>query len=209
MLMPAFRDWPEEANVIARILAGYGELELSLARVVGYALSPTSGETYLTGIRKGLRLLFHRRGELARLELANLFLAEELQASGLGEAYAETMGAIEICRQIRNMFAHCAFATLKHGQPTDGLFFVSLENAVNKKGDKIELLWQQAFYPRLQEIELYFEYAAACLQHLNSEMWTQRGRQSPLPNPRPSKMQPPPKHVAASPNEVKDLPPKI
>jgi len=75
-------DWPEEANVIARILARYGELELSLARVVGYALSPTSGETYLTGIRKGLRLLFHRRGELARLELTNLFLAEELQAAG-------------------------------------------------------------------------------------------------------------------------------
>ena len=36
---------------------------------------------------------------------------------------------------------------------------------------------------------------------LNSEMWTKRGRQSLLPNPRPSKMQPPPKHVAASPDK--------
>ena len=104
------------------------------------------------------------------------------------------------------MFAHCHFATLKHGQPTDGLFFVSLENAVKKKGDKIEYSWQRAFYPRLQGIERYFEYAAACLQHLDSEMWTKRGRQSALPNPRPSKVQPPPEHVAASPDEVNGLP---
>jgi hypothetical protein len=39
MLMPAFHDWPAEAAIIARLLAGYGELEFQLAISAGTALT--------------------------------------------------------------------------------------------------------------------------------------------------------------------------
>ncbi len=38
MLLPAFELWPEEGALSGRLLAGYGELELNLASIVGHAL---------------------------------------------------------------------------------------------------------------------------------------------------------------------------
>jgi hypothetical protein len=172
-------------------------------------LSPTRGELHLVGVRKALRLLFHRRGELARLDLAELLLADDLEAAGFSEFFAETMAAMEVCRRMRNMLAHCHFATLQHDQPTDGLFLVSLEKAVKGKTEKIEYDWQRAFYPRLRGIERHLEYTASCLDYIDSEMWTKRGRQSPRPTSTPTKVPLPPEHVPASPDEVAILPKEI
>ena len=60
-MMPAFSDWPEEAAVIGRILAGYGELEFRLSKLVGYAM----GGEYSAAHRKALRVLFPILGILA------------------------------------------------------------------------------------------------------------------------------------------------
>jgi hypothetical protein len=160
-MMPAFSDWPEEAKVIARILAGYGELEFRLAKLVGYAMSRMAGnrtgvDRDLDGHRMAPSLLFHRRGEEARLELAHLLVGDEMRMVDvrLGNLYDDAKDGMDECRLLRNMLAHCHFGSLKHGQPTDGLFFVSLESKavkqkrdtkmVKQKRDPIQLLWQSA-----------------------------------------------------------------
>ena len=217
-MMPAFSDWPEEAAVIGRILAGYGELEFRLSKLVGYAM----GGEYSAAHRKALRVLFQRRGEAARLELAHTLAADELRkvvASPSGRnVYEDAKKAMDECREFRNMLAHCHFGTLKHGRRTDGLFFVSLENAVKPKREKplarmtslpqgldpIELRWQSASYERLREIEAFFDYTATCLEYVDVKMWTFRfgrsGRSSADSRVRtePVKVNVPGRFVAAS-----------
>jgi hypothetical protein len=136
-MMPAFSDWPQHAAVIGRILAGYGELEFRLSKLVGYAMS--AGVEYSAGHRKALRALFEQRGEAARLKHAHLLVAGEMRkvvSSPRRNVYEDAKKAMDECREFRNMFAHCHFDTLKHGRSTDGLFFVELEDAVNPKREK-------------------------------------------------------------------------
>jgi hypothetical protein len=116
MIMPAFHEWPSEAGIIARLLGGYGELELELALCTGHAISDK---------RKGIRNFFAARGETARINLAKSEATVWMRLSGLKEQFADALDAIRKCKDIRNSLSHCHWASLKHGLPPDGLFYVS------------------------------------------------------------------------------------
>jgi hypothetical protein len=209
--MKSFEDWPKEASIVARILAGYGELEYRLALIVGYALwredTRHSPDGIMRAARKGLRLLFHRRGELPRLELAEYLVGDAFVEAGLEKEFAETAQVMEECRYLRNTFAHCHFVTLKHGKDTDGLYFFSFDRAVRRSGTHIEYAWEQASQTRLEEIARYFEYALNCLAYLDTAMWHLRGGNAVAGAAMPTRIPPPARQVAAS-AEVRRLLPR-
>lgn len=72
--MPAFRDWPKEAGLIAHLLGGYGELEFMLAICTSRALDD---------LTKGARVIFRTRGETARINLADVLMADAYRAAGI------------------------------------------------------------------------------------------------------------------------------
>jgi hypothetical protein len=65
MIMPAFQRYPNEAAIIGRLLAGYGELEFLLCLVLSEAVVDLS---------TAARLLFRSRSEDHRLSCADALL---------------------------------------------------------------------------------------------------------------------------------------
>lgn len=194
--MPAFGEWPEEAAIVSRVLACYGEHEFTLAVALGRALGD---------VRKGLRVFFRSRGETARIGLADLLTRDAMQAAGLKDQFADTIGGMRVCVQFRNMFAHCHWGSLKHGLASDGLFFVSLDRAA-QSGSTIRYEWQHASMPWLQQVEAYFDYTARCLWHVEDKLGSFLGRPASQAFPMPAKRKPPPTTMAASPQAKALLP---
>lgn len=197
MIMPAFHEWPTEAGTIARLLGGYGELEFELALCTGHAISDK---------RKGIRNFFAARGETARIKLAKSEASVWMRLSGLKEQFADALDAIRECRDIRNSLSHCHWASLKHGLPSDGLFYVSLERSAAASTGSIVYQWQHASLERLQEFEAYYKYATDCLWHVQGRIAAVRGQPQPLSFVMPAKRKPPPKFVPAPPDSLALLP---
>jgi hypothetical protein len=188
MLMPAFQEWPDEAAIVGRLLVDYGELEFELALSMGWAISDK---------RQGIRDFFSARGERRRIELADEKAGVWMRLTGVKDEFAETLAAMRACKDIRNGFAHCHWASLKHGLESDGLFFVNIEQAAGSPG-KFIFQWQHASLPRLQAMEAYYTYTHGCLLHVLAAISAQRGQPYLGVRPMPTKKQPPPPTIPAS-----------
>jgi hypothetical protein len=179
MLMPAFHQWPDEAAIVGRLLVDYGELEFDLALSMGHAISNK---------RQGLRDFFKTRTAKARIELAEEKASPWMRPTGVGDEFAEAITAMRVCKDIRNGFAHCHWASEKHNLKTDGLYFVNVEDWAKSPG--IAFQWQHASLPRLQELEAYYKYTHECLLHVLAAISTQRGQPHlgycPMPSKRPA-----------------------
>lgn len=175
-MMPAFEQWPKEAAIVARLLGGYGELEFMMGVCLGRALND---------FKKSMRILFRTRGETARIELADALTGDFARENGLYDKYSDALGGIRACKNIRNQFSHCHWATTVHG-----LFYVDL-NAAADAGDKFEYKWKHASLSSLEEMESYFRYTHNCFLHVESELHARRGGPALLAFPMPSKRQPP------------------
>lgn len=198
MFMPAFRDWPEEANLIAHLLGGYGELEFMLAACVGRSMD---------NLRKGARVIFRTRGETPRINLADVLMGDAFRAAGLGSQYADALGGVRQCLKIRNRFSHCHWATL-HKR---GLFLTQLGDAAAAGSDELRYSWRHITLPHLKDCDEYFTYAARCLWHIEGEFQKLRGRKggSPFPIPMPAKRQPPPEPSPPDPDTLALLPKEL
>ena len=67
--LSAFDDFPEEAALVGRILAEYGELEFELCMLLG---------TLFHNPDLGIRALFRTKGETTRIQVADAFLRPAL-----------------------------------------------------------------------------------------------------------------------------------
>lgn len=114
-IMPAFRKSPDEAAIIGRLLAGYGELEFSLAFCLGVVLGD-----HIVGIKAFFRL----RSESSRLEVTDALMRDAIAAQGIEGEYAQAIGCIRHCLKIRNKYAHCHWAV----DTSAGLFFTSMQD---------------------------------------------------------------------------------
>jgi hypothetical protein len=131
-LMPAFHRRRKDAGAVGRLITGYGELELGLAKCVGVALAfkrnppPSGTERYIHRIRYenfAIKMIFRIQGNKKRIDSAGKIMRKSFAGTGMISEFDETLNAMRACLRIRNLFAHCTWTQSKKR----GLFFINLE----------------------------------------------------------------------------------
>jgi hypothetical protein len=190
-LMPCFQpdQAEEEGKIIGKILAGYGELEVTVLA----CLVAVEGQIDLP-----IRELFGRMSAERRINLARKRLLPDFTKAGFGAEMKEALGDLDWCRKLRNQYAHCQWGW-KDG---DGLFFVNLEQLA----DQVDPISNVMAHPRhidvplLQEQEAYCDYVRQSFMRLDTayKAWDRMksGLRRPTPYipPKLSKRTRPPLH---------------
>jgi hypothetical protein len=113
--------YEREANLIGDLVVRYGELEWMLCRVAALLL----GDFDAT-----FKAMYRVRGEQARLQIADGLASSHLYGSGIEEVWQETFRAVDICREIRNSYAHAHWFDQSAGE----LGFYHLEKLAKQTG---------------------------------------------------------------------------
>src|SRR5680860_168095 len=103
----AFSDFPAEAALIGRMLAGYTDLELDLMHCV----CAVNGDFDTV-----IKAMYRSRGETQRINVADAFGRQSYRSLGLGTEFEMALGAMRQCMRIRNQFAHCIWWNDNTGQ---------------------------------------------------------------------------------------------
>ena len=179
-----FNTFKAEAELIGRLLAGYSELELSMAQCVNVAGNDPDTT---------FKALFRCRGELARIQIADALGRQKFGALGLGTQFEMTIGAMQHCRQIRNQFAHCTW----WGDLNGNLGFTNLEEIAASNAPIEDLSGLTRFIidvPLLLEQEAYFDNTEGWWSWLIHETHKKvHGRPSPYTSA-PKHVKQPPLH---------------
>ncbi len=150
----AFHRHPNEARLLAVLLAGYGELE--------YALSDCVGDVLGSQVH-GLKLLFRIRSETQRLDAADAVLRPAYSKTDLAGPYSRAIGAIRWCKTQRNTYAHC------HWVESNGtLWYTNMEEIGRQESDNPQLKFLPVPKAILEEQVTYFNYTMQCFWHLRS-----------------------------------------
>jgi hypothetical protein len=157
-ILPVFRTFPEEGQIIGRLVVGYGVLEFYLSCCLGPALGSDD---------RALRALFRVRSESTRIDVADALMRPPYKEIGLQDKYNEMLGAIRHCKTIRN-----------HGW----LMFASLDAAVKSREGGIAVPYSPINLAALKAQEEYFVYTAELLQHLWPEYEHLAGRELSSPS---------------------------
>jgi hypothetical protein len=183
-IMPCFNRFRKEGDLIGRLLAGYGELELQMCNCVAATTDDLEG---------AIKRLFGIQGERKRIKTAHSMMNAAYARAGLASKYNCVMANMHWCRTVRNQYAHCHWYDTK----VEGLCFVDLERTAKLKG-KIRSVTAHR-YPidavLLKQQETYFTYVSECYSHL-AEAYVTRGKGfkgGPL-HPWPSHRPRPPEH---------------
>lgn len=180
-ILPPFQECPEEAAIIGRLLAGYGELEFAFASCLA---------TVIDDDQRALRVLFRIRSETQRIEIADALMRPAFEAVGLTDEYAEFIGAMRTCKNIRNQYAHCHWISDEKA----GLWFGDLDAPAKTATGPVSIIFQCIALPELRLQEAYFAYAAAWAERLALRHEELAGRPSNPAPPAPQRVQPPPRH---------------
>ena len=114
IILPAFDRYPQEAAIIGRLLAGYGELEFELYHCVAG----------ITGdFDTVFKVMFRPRGETQRIDIADSMGRTRFRDVDLGDRFSEAVSDMRYCRKIRNQYAHCTW----HNDYSGRFGFVQLE----------------------------------------------------------------------------------
>jgi hypothetical protein len=184
-IMPCFDRFPKEGNLIGRLLAGYGELELEMCA----CLAATTDD-----LSAAIKRLFGIRGEYKRIKTADAMMKASYASAGLASKYNHVIGNMDWCRTVRNQYAHCNW----YDTTAEGLCFVDLEHTAKLKR-KIKSVAAHR-YPidavLLKRQETYFTYVRECYWHLAAAYRIARGKGfkgGPL-HPWPPRLARPPRH---------------
>lgn len=145
-------DHPAEAELVAIMLAGYGELEFELYLCLAAAL----GCPHMSA-----RILYRLRSESNRLETADAILRTKCAEHRILPVYETVYGAMKWCKSTRNRYAHC------HWIAREGvLCFFDLESSVQSVVDPINVRVKPVDVPLLAEQVEFFHYTRECFVHL-------------------------------------------
>jgi len=187
-IIPSLSNYPEEGQIIGRLLAGYGELEFEFAACLASALNEDR--------QTALRVIFRTKGEESRINIGDAIMRPKYDAIGLKDQYDAMLGALRFCKRIRNQYAHCHWLDY----PERGLFFTDLEEPVKTSKGEIYLKFRHVDVPLLMLQEAYFVYTNDWLGHLSHEYLKRAGRSSshiyaaPKIKPQPPPHNPPERH---------------
>jgi hypothetical protein len=180
-IMPGFDRHPEEAALIGRILVAFGEIEVTLAVVVG--------NVGLQDLELGLRSIYKVRGTASRLELADALLRPKCVQEGLEREYFTNKGAIRYCQTIRNQFAHCIWAD----DLSAGLFFTDLQDAADRV-DILRFNWRHVDVALLTHQLEYFDNTLAGIISLENAWLVRTKKKGGIGYPAPKAISKPPLH---------------
>jgi len=166
-ILPVFRTFPEEGQIIGRLVVGYGVLEFYLSCCLGPALGSDD---------RALRALFRVRSESTRIDVADALMRPPYKEIGLQDKYNEMLGAIRHCKTTRNQYAHSLWR-----RENGWLMFASLDAAVKSREGGIAVPYSPINLAALKAQEEYFVYTAELLQHLWPEYEHLAGRELSSP----------------------------
>lgn len=166
-MLTEFRNFPEEQEVLGRILIAYGEIEWALVECLRHILD--------IEISAAVRILFRVRGEGARMQVADAIARPAFMKIGLGPKWGNAFGAAKVCKDIRNQYAHCHWRVLDDGF----LRFMNLDDEAGTVAEgaiKAKLIALNLDLLRSQD--QYFGYALDWLYYLAEEYRKRAGRSS-------------------------------
>lgn len=181
-ILPAFLNYPAEAAIIGRLLAGYADLEIGMLHCVSVVR-----EDFDTS----LKVMFRDRGETRRINIADALGRAFYRALGLETEFSMAIGAVRYCLQGRNLYAHCTWYDDHSGK----LAFVNLEELAKEKmhvPDLKSLDIRHIDIPTLEGVERFFVYADAFLAWVNYEGRHRAGKMKVQPLPKPAAIKEPP-----------------
>ncbi len=203
-IIPAFARFPKEAEIVGRLLAGYGEIEWEICTCLGEAIDDNEAAA---------RALYRTRGEKQRIDIADALMRHLYNKAGMLNDYVEAISAAHWCRRIRNQFSHCRW-----WDDPNGLYFLDLERGAQAAGPVMAKVFHIDI-GLLEKQETFFRYTLTALTYLNREIRVRDGRLKnhrwtmPHKSPKPPLHTPPQKY--RPPEVVKDwlqdqqaLPPK-
>jgi hypothetical protein len=192
-LMPCFDKGQglDESTVLARLLAGYGEIELQMCM----CLIVVEGD-----IDTPIRAIFEKTGAERRIKKGRKALRTEYAKAGLLTELAVALADLDWCRQIRNQYSHCQWFWIA----SRGLCFVNLEELAKQPNiiTSVTAKTHRIDVPLLEKQEEYFWYVKQCFMHLETayRAWNEGqargGRAGPASfiYPKPLKIPRPPAH---------------
>ena len=182
--MPVFDRFPQEAALVGKILAGYGEIEFELCSCVAAAQDD---------LDMVFKAMFRPRGETQRIDIADALGRKRYRASGLEQIFSEAIGDTRYCLKIRNQYSHCTW----HDDLTGHLAFVELEEIAAKHEviDLRALTTKHLDIHTLTEQHNYFRRVINCLTYLNFEIRRQAGSVTSHPFRVPQKVRRPLLHI--------------
>lgn len=148
----AFADFPTEATLIGRILAGYTDLEVDLMHCVRASWN----------LDTVFKVMYRGRGETQRIEIADSFGRKAHRALNLGTQFEMGLGAVRHCLKIRNQYAHCIWWNDNSGS----LAFANLEDLAKVNDEVADLRGANVRHVTVAQLEsqfAYFEYASNLL----------------------------------------------
>jgi hypothetical protein len=170
-ILPAFEECPEEALIIGRLIAGYGELEFDMALCVRWMIDDE--ET-------AFKVIYRAPGEVQRILMADALVRSRLAEGKERTIFEKAIAGMHVCRKIRNQYAHSNWLV------QDGIL-TFLDPQKGAEGDSPFMVncvpFRQLGVAVLQEQETYFLYVSACLDWLNREAQLRAGEISSNPHP--------------------------
>jgi hypothetical protein len=147
-ILRAFQDFPAEAALIGRMLAGYADLEIDLMHCA---------KAVRDDLDLALKAMFRGRGNAQRIDVADALGRQRYHGLGLGADFERGIAAVRYCLNIRNLYAHCTWWNDNSGQ----LAFANLEELAKQNvavTDLHGLTVNHVTQPLLQAQFAYFEH---------------------------------------------------
>lgn len=91
--MPALQRFPNEAAIIGRLIAAYGEFEYIFAYCVGHVINDFD---------RAIKLAFRLRSESNRFDACDALIRGPAIKIGIEDQYLDAHAAMAYCRKIRN-----------------------------------------------------------------------------------------------------------
>lgn len=169
-LMPGFRKHRTDAGYVARIVAGYGELEILFCNSAGLGLAvgrhrrPNHqiGQHRIHYENVARHRIHLERGGKQRLRFAKRLARPAFTCTNLQRELTSVFAAIDHCRVVRNLLAHSSWDYNKKE-----LLFASLEDAAKQGGSQPNINMRRSPRKSLQYVEKYFWETFVALNQLN------------------------------------------
>jgi hypothetical protein len=175
-IMPAFERFPQEAELIGKLLTGYGELEFTLAWSVRWIIDDAD---------VAMRWLYKSRGESLRISTAESLTYSTVRGHKHEALWRDALDNLRHCLKIRNQYAHANWV-----DGPNELKFASLEGVVHQQGpvDPTALPTNAVQVSSLRKQEAYFVYVCDQMTFVCYEFQVEGGHRSNHPWTRPSKV---------------------
>jgi hypothetical protein len=158
-------NFPEEAEIIADLLLGFGDLEFLTISLIAEAIT---GRDYSVAAR----ILYRLRGANDRLNVADALLRPTMNDLKLLGQYCQWLGAMRRCRVIRNQYAHCGWDQDSKGRLT----FCDLEETGASVEGSAVLTYEPIELGLLKEQQAFFAYTYQLVLWLMNELRFRKDR---------------------------------